>query len=66
MVNLGRLEPPAGETVPKDLPAAKQIIDILGVLAEKTKGNLSDSEAKLLESLLYDLRVMYVDAEKAP
>jgi hypothetical protein len=47
------------------LPAAKQIIDILGVLEEKTRGNLNDSEDKLLKSLLYDLRVQYVDAQQA-
>ncbi|MBT8495996.1 MAG: DUF1844 domain-containing protein [Deltaproteobacteria bacterium] len=65
MVNLGKIEAPDGETPPADLQAAKQIIDILGILEDKTKGNLSDSEGKLLTSLLYDLRVQYVDAQKA-
>jgi hypothetical protein len=64
MVNLGQIPPPE-ETEPRaDLPAAKQIIDILGILEEKTRGNLDDSEAKLLKSLLYDLRVCYVDAQR--
>lgn len=63
MVNLGQIPPP-GETAARvDLPAAKQIIDILGILEEKTRGNLDDSEARLLKSLLYDLRVHYVDAQ---
>jgi len=63
MVNLGKVQPPEGMASAVDLAAAKQIIDILGILEEKTKGNLTDSEAKLLGSLLYDLRVQYVDAE---
>jgi len=64
MVNLGRVEGPDDNKSPKDLPAAKQMIDILGILETKTKGNLDDSEARLLSSLLYDLRVQYVDAQK--
>ncbi len=63
MVNLGRLPAPGTDEKIKDLPAAKQIIDILGLLEEKTRGNLDDSESKLLRSLLYDLRVQYVDAQ---
>jgi hypothetical protein len=63
MVNLGQLPPPEGMEAPMDLAAAKQIIDILGVLEEKTRGNLDESEDKLLASLLYDLRVHYVDAQ---
>jgi hypothetical protein len=63
-VNLGLLPPPDGATPRPDLPAAKQIIDILGILEEKTRGNLDDSEDKLLKSLLYDLRVQYVDAQR--
>ena len=65
MVNLGEVPSPDSDQVAKDLPAAKQIIDILGVLEEKTRGNLTESEAKLLTSLLYDLRVKFVDAEKS-
>lgn len=64
MVNLGKIPPPEGESVRVDLQAAKQIIDILGILEDKTRGNLDDSEAKLLSSLLYDLRVHYVDAQR--
>lgn len=64
MVNLGQIPPPEGTEVQTDLPAAKQIIDILGIIEEKTRGNLDDSEARLLKSLLYDLRVHYVDAQR--
>jgi hypothetical protein len=63
MINLGQLPPPEGMEAPIDLAAAKQIIDILGLLEEKTRGNLDESEDKLLASLLYDLRVHYVDAQ---
>jgi hypothetical protein len=65
MVNLGHLPPPEGTQSYLDLAAAKQIIDILGILEEKTRGNLDDSEDKLLKSLLYDLRVQYVDAQRS-
>lgn len=66
MVNLKQVPaPPGAEDMPLDLQAAKQIIDILGVLEEKTRGNLDESEDKLLTSLLYDLRVKYVDAQRS-
>ena len=64
MVNLGEVEGPDGEHH-RSLDAAKQIIDILGVLEEKTRGNLDHAEDQLLKSLLYDLRVKFVDAQKA-
>lgn len=65
MVNLGQVPAPESEEPAVDLPAAKQIIDILAVLEEKTRGNLDDSEDKLLKSLLYELRIKFVDAQKA-
>ena len=63
-VNLGHIPAPGSDEPSIDLQAAKQIIDILGILEEKTRGNLDASEAQLLKSLLYDLRVQYVDAQK--
>lgn len=73
MVHLGEVPNPdqepegseGGGAAHTDLDAAKQIIDILGVLEEKTRGNLDDAEDKLLRTLLYDLRVRYVDAQRA-
>jgi len=64
MVSLGIVE--GEDTAPGaiDLISAKQFVDILGVLQRKTKGNLSDTEDKLLGSLLYDLRVQYCDVHK--
>jgi len=50
-----------GQSSP-DLPAAKHAIDLLGVLQAKTKGNLEEEEEALLTTLLYDLRLKYVQA----
>ncbi len=55
--------PPA--PLPPDLPMAKQTIDILAMLEQKTRGNLDQAESELLSGLLYDLRVKFVDARKA-
>ncbi|ACL05067.1 Domain of unknown function DUF1844 [Desulfatibacillum aliphaticivorans] len=64
LVYLGEMEDPAtGETV-VNLPVAKQTIDILGMLEEKTKGNLSEDESRLLQNILYDLRMRYVALAK--
>jgi hypothetical protein len=64
MVSLGQVQAPDQQAPPVDLLAAKQFIEILAILEEKTRGNLDQGEDKLLKSLLYDLRVQYVDAEK--
>lgn len=64
MVHLGHVAGPDGEKPTPNLAAAKQMIDILALLEVKTKGNLDESESKLLQSLLYDLRVQFVDAQK--
>jgi hypothetical protein len=64
LLHLGELEHPDGGEVEKDLPLAKHTIDILAMLQDKTKGNLTSAEDKLMESLLYDLRLRYVNASK--
>ena len=46
----------------KDVEMARQSIDILAMLKEKTQGNLSQEEAKLLEQVLYELRMVFVSA----
>jgi hypothetical protein len=65
LIALGQMPGPDGETLPLDLETARHLIDVLGMLEHKTKGNLDEAEQKLLSSLIYDLRVAYVDAEKA-
>jgi hypothetical protein len=64
LLHLGELEHPDAGAPRQDLPLAKHTIDILAMLEEKTKGNLSPAEEKLIESLLYDLRIRYVEATK--
>ena len=64
LVQLGMIEDPmTGEKI-KNLPLAKQTIDILSMLEEKTRGNLDVDEAGMLKNILYDLRIQYVK-EKA-
>ena len=46
------------------MPLAKQTIDILGILHEKTKGNLTKDEEQLMDHLLHDLRMKYVEESK--
>ncbi|MCB1215038.1 MAG: DUF1844 domain-containing protein [Deltaproteobacteria bacterium] len=60
---LGMSPYPATGSVQKDLESAKQSIDCLGALQEKTQGNLSAEEAHLLENILYELRLAYVEAQ---
>jgi hypothetical protein len=65
LIALGRMPAPDGESHPLDLETARHLIDVLGMLEHKTKGNLEEAEQKLLASLIYDLRVAYVDAQNA-
>lgn len=64
LVHLGEVPNPVSGKVERDLSMAKQMIDILGILREKTRGNLDQGEEKLLEDALYDLRIRYVEAVK--
>jgi Domain of unknown function (DUF1844) len=59
-MHLGDIPNPMTQQREKDLPAAKQMIDLLGILEEKTKGNLASDEERLLRQLLLDLRLRYV------
>lgn len=62
LVHLGEVANPLTGQMEKDLSAAKQMIDILGVLEEKTRGNLDAGEKRLIEDVLCDLRLKYVEA----
>ncbi|MBN2831529.1 MAG: DUF1844 domain-containing protein [Candidatus Omnitrophica bacterium] len=57
---LGQIANPATNKAEEDLVQAKFLIDTLGMLEEKTKGNLNPDESKLLENLLYELRSVYL------
>ena len=61
LAHLGEIEGPVDRRRAIDLGAAKQLIDILGILKDKTKGNLDTMEAGLLDKVLYDLRLCYVE-----
>ena len=60
LLHLGELPDPATQKREKDLPLAKQTIDILGMLKEKTRGNLTPAEEGLMENILTDLRWRYI------
>ena len=60
LVHLGEIPEPETNRTEVDLPIAKQIIDTLGMLQDKTKGNLDQDEERLLKSVLYDLRMRYI------
>jgi len=60
LLHLGAIEDPSSGEKNKNLPMAKQTIDILNMLQEKTSGNLSKEEEDMLKNILYDLRIMYV------
>ena len=62
LIQLGEIEDPISQQTVKNLPLAKQTIDLIGMLKEKTKGNLTPDEAKLIENILFDLRMRYVKA----
>jgi len=65
LIAIGKMPAPGGQQHPIDLETGKHLIDVLGMLEQKTKGNLEEAETKLLQSLLYDLRVAFVDAQQA-
>ena len=64
LFHFGDFPDPEGGKTEKNLPAAKQTIDILDMLNEKTKGNLDENEKNLIQGALYELKMRYVK-EKA-
>ena len=66
-VHFGDLGDPAtGEKSPRNLEGARQMIEMLGMLQDKTKGNLTPQEATILERVLFELRMRFVDAQREP
>jgi len=59
-VHLGAVPDPASGKADRNLSLAKQTIDLLGLLREKTRNNLSREEEDLFDHLLYDLRMRYI------
>jgi hypothetical protein len=61
LVHLGEVADPSSGQEQRDLAMAQQLIDILGMLREKTRGNLDHDEQALLDAILFDLRMKYVE-----
>ncbi len=57
---LGQVAPPDTKEVPIDLKLAKHLIDTMEILEQKTQGNLTEEESKLLTKMLYELRMIFV------
>ena len=65
LVHLGDAPDPATGETAVNLALARQTTDLLCLLRDKTKGNLSGEEERLLEQTVYDLRMRYVEARRA-
>ena len=61
MFQMGKLKNPMTDKIERDIPAAKVSIDMLDMILEKTKSNLTDDEKRFLEQTLSDLKLNYVD-----
>lgn len=61
LMHLGVAEGPDGVPVEPSLPLARQTIDLLGLLQEKTRGNLTGAEERLLAQVLHDLRMKFIE-----
>jgi len=66
MYHFGDFPDPVSRKAEKNLIAAKQTIDILGLLQTKTEGNLNENEKSLLDGLLFELRMRYVKEKGSP
>lgn len=64
-VHFGDIEDPqSGQRLAPNLPAARQMVEIIAMLQERTKGNLTEPEERIVDDLLYELRLRYVEAAK--
>jgi len=65
-VHFGDLpDPMTNDKRPPDLAAASQLIDIIAMLEEKTRGNLTAEERQMVDSVLFELRMRFVEAKKS-
>jgi hypothetical protein len=62
-IHLGQLPLPGSDTpAPPNIREAAHLIEVIAMLREKTAGNLEESEERLIDAVLYDLRLRYVEA----
>jgi hypothetical protein len=66
MYHFGDFPDPESQKAQRNLAAAKQTIDMLGMLKSKTEGNLDDNEKSLMDGLLFELRMRYVKEKDLP
>ncbi|HLB58590.1 MAG TPA: DUF1844 domain-containing protein [Bdellovibrionota bacterium] len=66
LIGMGLAKNPSTGLFEKNLESAKQHIELLTLLKEKTKGNLTKEETQLLDALLYDTRMRYVEVAQEP
>ena len=64
LISLGEIPATPGQATQTDLTAARQMIDVLAMLQQKTSGNLDADEGQMLENVLYDLRMRYVELKR--
>ena len=64
MQQMGKVMNPMTSKIERDLPMAQNSIDMLNMLNTKMKNNMTEQEANLLEHVLYELRLNYVDETK--
>jgi hypothetical protein len=64
LVHMGDAPSPDGQPAQRDLLLARQTIDLLAILQEKTRNNLTGEEERLLDQALYDLRLRFVEVSK--
>lgn len=64
LFHFGDFKDPATDKTARNLPAAKQTIDLISILQEKTKGNLEEYEKNLIDEVLFELRMRYVKESK--
>ncbi len=65
LMHLGEAPHPETNKLEKSLPLARQTIDLISLLEEKTKGNLTGDEERLIHQILFDLRMRFVELSKA-
>lgn len=65
-MHMGDIPDPSGGQPPKDLAAASEMIDLLVLLKEKTTGNLTPEEAQVLDQVLYELQMRFVQLKEKP